>query len=67
VKTITIAGAGPAGLAAAIHLRRSGFPVEVFERRDSVGARFIGDWHVLECYCRRVVALVEMRAIGIEP
>jgi flavin-dependent dehydrogenase len=67
VKTVTIAGAGPAGLAAAIHLRRSGVPVAVFERREAVGARFIGEWQVLESYSRREDALDEMRAMGIEP
>ena len=67
LKTITIAGAGPAGLAAAIHLRRSGVPVAVFERRDAVGARFIGEWQLLESYSRRVDALEELRAMGIEP
>ena len=67
MKTVTIAGAGPAGLAAAIHLRRSGVPVAVFERRDAVGARFIGEWQVLESYSRREDALEELRSISIEP
>ncbi|MGH9337278.1 MAG: NAD(P)/FAD-dependent oxidoreductase, partial [Vicinamibacteria bacterium] len=67
MKTVTIAGAGPAGLAAAIHLRRSGFPVAVFERRESVGARFIGEWQLLESYSRKEDALEELRAMGIEP
>jgi flavin-dependent dehydrogenase len=66
VRTVTIAGAGPAGLAAAIHLRRSGIPVAVFERRETVGARFIGEWQVLESYSRREDALEELRGMGIE-
>jgi flavin-dependent dehydrogenase len=67
LKTVTVAGAGPAGLAAAIHLRRSGVPVAVFERREAVGARFIGEWQVLESYSRREDALDELRQMGIEP
>jgi flavin-dependent dehydrogenase len=67
MKTVTIAGAGPAGLAAAIHLRRSGVPVAVFERRDAVGARFIGEWQLLESYSRKEDALEELRSMGIEP
>jgi flavin-dependent dehydrogenase len=67
VKTVAIAGAGPAGLAAAIHLRRSGIPVAVFERRDAPGARFLGEWQVLESYSRREDALSELRSMGIEP
>jgi flavin-dependent dehydrogenase len=67
VKTVTIAGAGPAGLSAAIHLRRSGVPVAVFERREAVGARFIGEWQVLESYSRKEDALAELRSMGIEP
>ncbi len=45
---IRIAGAGPAGLAAAIVLARAGRRVEVCEARGRVGHRFIGDWQVLE-------------------
>ncbi len=67
MKTVTIAGAGPAGLSAAIHLRRSGFPVAVFERREAVGARFIGEWQILESYSLREDALTELRSMGIEP
>ncbi len=67
MKTVTIAGAGPAGLSAAIHLRRSGIPVAVFERREAVGARFIGEWQILESYSREDDALAELRAMGIAP
>ncbi len=45
---IKIAGAGPAGLTAAICLAKAGIPVEVFEARQSVGERFIGDFQVIE-------------------
>ena len=45
---IQIAGAGPSGLAAAIHLAKRGVPVDVFEARKTVGGRFIGDFQVIE-------------------
>ena len=36
-KAIAVVGAGPAGMAAAFYLRRSGHQVNVFERRDHAG------------------------------
>ncbi|GHV44051.1 putative selenate reductase subunit YgfK [Spirochaetia bacterium] len=33
-KSVAVIGAGPAGLAAAVFLRRNGVPVEVYEKRD---------------------------------
>lgn len=45
---IKIAGAGPAGLTAAICLAKQGIPVEIFEARKTVGGRFIGDFQVIE-------------------
>ena len=47
-RPLRIAGAGPAGLTAAIVLARAGRAVEVHEARDRVGHRFIGDFQVLE-------------------
>ena len=46
--TIRIAGAGPAGLSAAIALARSGRRVEVHEAKSDVGKRFIGDLQIIE-------------------
>jgi flavin-dependent dehydrogenase len=66
MKPVVIAGAGPAGLSAAIHLRRSGLPVEVFERREDVGARFIGEYQILESYSREEDAREELSRMGIE-
>jgi len=43
-----IAGAGPAGLAAAIALARGGRAVEVHEARADVGTRFVGDMQIIE-------------------
>lgn len=67
MRSVVIAGAGPAGLSAAIHLRRAGYPVELFERRTAVGARFIGEWQVLESYSGKRDALDELKSMGIEP
>ena len=66
MKPIVIAGAGPAGLSAAIHLRRSGYPVEIYERRKTVGARFIGEYQILENYSRKEDVLGELAEMGIE-
>ncbi len=45
---VKIAGAGPAGLTAAICLAKAGVAVDVYEAKEAVGARFIGDFQVLE-------------------
>jgi flavin-dependent dehydrogenase len=45
---LAIAGAGPAGLAAATLLARAGRGVVVHERNATVGARFVGDLQVIE-------------------
>jgi len=66
MKSVVVAGAGPAGLAAAVHLRRAGRSVEVFERRDDVGARFINEYQILESYSRPEDALTELSSMGIE-
>ena len=47
-KKVKIAGAGPSGLTAAICLAKAGYDVQIYEARETVGARFIGDFQVLE-------------------
>jgi putative NAD(P)-binding protein len=47
-RRVRIAGAGPAGLCAAVLLARSGVSVEVREKRAAVGMRFRGAVHGLE-------------------
>lgn len=47
-KDIEIAGAGPAGLVAAINLARAGCKVTVYEEKPDVGHRFHGDFQGLE-------------------
>ena len=62
---ITIAGAGPAGLAAAITLARAGRRVVVHEARNEVGARFGGDLQGLENWTSRDDVLEDLRQLGI--
>jgi flavin-dependent dehydrogenase len=47
-RSVKIAGAGPSGLTAAIHLAKAGYEVEIVEAHPTVGARFIGDFQVIE-------------------
>lgn len=61
---ITIVGAGPSGLAAAIVLARAGRKVIVRERKPVVGARFHGDFQGLENWSVDNDVLDEMRELG---
>ncbi len=63
---IRIAGAGPAGLAAAITLARGGRRVEVHEAKSDVGARFIGDLQILENSSEAEDVRAFLDRIGIE-
>jgi flavin-dependent dehydrogenase len=47
-ETINIVGAGPAGLTAAIVLRKHNYPVRVYEKSSDVGHRLNGDFQGLE-------------------
>lgn len=67
VTPIRILGAGPAGLTAAITLARAGRPVEVFERRRRVGARFGGDLQALENWSDSEDVAAEFGRLGIAP
>jgi len=64
---ITIAGAGPAGLTAAIILAQAGRRVRVFEQRSGVGRRFNDDFQGLENWSRDEDVLEEVTAMGISP
>jgi 2-polyprenyl-6-methoxyphenol hydroxylase-like FAD-dependent oxidoreductase len=66
-KPITIVGAGPAGLAAAIALARSGRLVVVKEWRATVGHRFHGDFQGLENWSSDQDVFDELKASGIAP
>lgn len=60
-----VAGAGPAGLAAAITLARAGRRVVVREWHDRVGRRFHGDFQGLENWSDNGDVLEELAAAGM--
>ena len=64
-RPIRIAGAGPAGLAAAIALARGGRAVEVHEAKGDVGTRFIGDLQIIESASEREPVPDLLDRIGI--
>ena len=66
-EALTVIGAGPAGLTAAILACRAGRKVTVYERRREVGGRFHGDFQGLENWSTERDVLDEIRALGIEP
>jgi flavin-dependent dehydrogenase len=63
---INIIGAGPAGLTAAIVLRKHGFPVRVYEKSSDVGHRLNGDFQGLENWSAGRDIRDLLRDIGIE-
>ncbi|HET8797024.1 MAG TPA: NAD(P)-binding protein, partial [Thermoanaerobaculia bacterium] len=66
MKPITIAGAGPSGLAAAIALARAGRAVTVHEAKRDVGVRFIGDLQIIEGSSESEPVPEFLARIGIE-
>ncbi len=65
--TVRIAGAGPAGLTAAITLARAGIAVEISEARKSVGARFTGGFQIIENTSGAEDALQTLTRFGLSP
>jgi len=63
--TVTIRGAGPAGLAAALAAADGGARVVVHEQRSVVGGRFHGDFQGLENWTTAGDVLEELAALGI--
>ncbi len=62
---IEIAGAGPAGLAAAITLAQAGRKVLVHETQKEVGHRFGSDFQGLENWTTEEDALTVLKTLGI--
>jgi len=65
MQPVTIAGAGPSGLAAALALAKGGRAVEVHEAKPDVGTRFIGDLQIIESASEREPVPVFLDRIGI--
>jgi flavin-dependent dehydrogenase len=63
---VTIVGAGPAGITAAIVLRRHGVPVRVYEKFPDVGCRLSGDFQGLENWSSEQDVSDLLKQIGIE-
>jgi flavin-dependent dehydrogenase len=61
-----IVGAGPAGLAAAIVLRRRGFAVTVYDKAPDVGHRLHGDFQGIENWSTEQDLPDVLREIGID-
>lgn len=64
---ISISGAGPAGLTAAITLARAGAKVIVHERRSSVGERFHSDFQGQENWSSSVDISEDLTRMGVSP
>jgi flavin-dependent dehydrogenase len=62
---VTVIGAGPSGLAAAIELAHHGHPVTVYEQHRDVGGRFHGDFQGLENWTREEDVLPWLGRLGI--
>ncbi len=65
-KAVTIVGAGPGGLTAAINLAQNGYEVNLYEQNEEVGLRFNGDFQGLENWSDEEDTLSILRRIGIK-
>lgn len=65
-RRVTVVGAGPSGLAAAITLARAGWHVTVHEKGPRVGTRFHGDFQGLENWSRDEDVLDSLQRMGLE-
>lgn len=63
---VTIVGAGPAGITAAIVLRKSGIAVRVYEKYPDVGYRLNGDFQGLENWSTERDVIEILKEIGID-
>jgi flavin-dependent dehydrogenase len=65
LQPVTILGAGPSGLSAAIELARNDVPVTVYEQHHRVGRRFHGDYQGFENWTTEQDVLDWLEEIGI--
>ncbi|PIS07693.1 hypothetical protein COT78_02335 [Candidatus Berkelbacteria bacterium CG10_big_fil_rev_8_21_14_0_10_43_13] len=63
---IKVLGAGISGLTAAINLAKSGYNVEVFEKRADCGQRFHGDMQGIENWTKKNDVIQELKEMNIE-
>jgi 2-polyprenyl-6-methoxyphenol hydroxylase-like FAD-dependent oxidoreductase len=66
IENIKIAGAGPAGLTAAINLAKAEYQLDVFEKNYDTGVRFNGDLHGLENWSRKKDVIDELHDMNIK-
>ena len=64
---ISILGAGPSGLSAAITLAQNGRTATVYEHREYPGAKYKNGWQILENYSSDIDALTDLQLMGIQP
>jgi len=65
-RTITISGAGPSGLTAAINLALAGYSVEVYEVNRTAGERFSNCFQILENYTEKEELLTSLNRMNIK-
>ena len=65
-KSVTIVGAGPGGLTAAINLAKNGYEVNLYEQNNDVGLRFKGEFQGLENWSDDEDTLKILDRLGIK-
>lgn len=65
-KEIRIAGAGLAGLTAAINLAKAGYKVTVFEKNKDCGLRFAGDLQGFENWTMKKDVLEDLKSMNLD-
>jgi len=66
MKNIKIQGAGLSGLCAAINLAKAGITVDVYEKNDDCGKRFLGDLEGLENWSSKIDIIQELKSMNIK-
>lgn len=66
MNSVTVVGAGPAGLASALTLAKAGWSVEVYEKNAAVGQRFHGDFQGLENWSHEEDILRTLTRLGLQ-